>query len=166
MTEPPAGRRREHVAVFLRFRDLFGEGRRRRAAGPSGESRDPGDEPFAAGRDPRLLARTLGDVMRDRGWSAPLARSELFVAWDELVGPITAEHTEPVAIRNGQLHVRCDSTAWATQLGLMRSRIIAGIAERFPEAGVESIRFTGPDAPSWKRGPRSVPGRGPRDTYG
>ncbi|PZQ74527.1 MAG: DUF721 domain-containing protein, partial [Cutibacterium acnes] len=23
-----------------------------------------------------------------------------------------------------------------------------------------------PSAPSWKHGPRSVPGRGPRDTYG
>ncbi|MDP4886606.1 MAG: DUF721 domain-containing protein, partial [Aquiluna sp.] len=27
-------------------------------------------------------------------------------------------------------------------------------------------RFIGPSAPSWKKGPRSVPGRGPRDTYG
>ena len=34
------------------------------------------------------------------------------------------------------------------------------------KVGVETIRFQGPDAPTWKRGPRSVPGRGPRDTYG
>ena len=37
---------------------------------------------------------------------------------------------------------------------------------RFPEAGVDAIRFIGPDVPSWKWGPRTIPGRGPRDTYG
>ena len=37
---------------------------------------------------------------------------------------------------------------------------------RFPDAGIESVRFEGPNAPSWKRGPRTIPGRGPRDTYG
>ena len=40
------------------------------------------------------------------------------------------------------------------------------VKERFPDADIVSIRFQGPDAPSWKRGPRSIPGRGPRDTYG
>ena len=34
------------------------------------------------------------------------------------------------------------------------------------EVVVSEIRFVGPTAPSWKKGPRSVPGRGPRDTYG
>lgn len=159
--------RGEHVAVFQRFRDRFGDGMRRRAAGRrDAPPVDAADEPFAPGRDPRSLSRALGDVMRDRGWSGDLARSELFVSWAELVGPVTAEHAEPVSLHRGVLQVRCDSTAWATQLGLMRSRVLAEIAERYPDAGVEAIRFTGPDAPSWKRGPRSVPGRGPRDTYG
>ena len=40
------------------------------------------------------------------------------------------------------------------------------IVRRFPDAGVDAIRFIGPDVPSWKWGPRAVPGRGPRDTYG
>ena len=44
--------------------------------------------------------------------------------------------------------------------------IVTEIARRFPEAKVENVRFIGPDVPSWKWGPRAVPGRGPRDTYG
>ena len=51
-------------------------------------------------------------------------------------------------------------------LGLMRTDLLTRILDRYPGAGVEMIRFQGPDAPTWKRGPRSVPGRGPRDTYG
>ena len=62
--------------------------------------------------------------------------------------------------------VQADSTAWARQLQNMRSQILTEIIRRFPDAGVESVRFIGPDVPSWKWGPRAVPGRGPRDTYG
>jgi predicted nucleic acid-binding Zn ribbon protein len=72
----------------------------------------------------------------------------------------------PVGIEDGVLAVRCDSTAWATQLRLMRTKVTTEIALKFPDAGIESVRFDGPNAPSWKRGPRSIPGRGPRDTYG
>ena len=75
-------------------------------------------------------------------------------------------HTRPVAFSEGTLTVQADSTAWAKQLQLMRAHILSEIVRRFPDAGVEVIRFIGPDVPSWKWGPRTIPGRGPRDTYG
>jgi predicted nucleic acid-binding Zn ribbon protein len=31
---------------------------------------------------------------------------------------------------------------------------------------VKRLKVLGPAAPSWRYGPRHVPGRGPRDTYG
>ena len=31
---------------------------------------------------------------------------------------------------------------------------------------VTRLRVVGPTAPNWKKGPRTVRGRGPRDTYG
>jgi len=49
---------------------------------------------------------------------------------------------------------------------VMGPTITTKIAARFPAAGIESVKFLGPDTPSWKRGPRAIPGRGPRDTYG
>jgi predicted nucleic acid-binding Zn ribbon protein len=100
------------------------------------------------------------------GWDSPLAKSELLASWESIVGAETAEHSQPAGIDEGVLAVRCDSTAWATQLRLMRVQILNLITARYPEAGINSLRFEGPGAPSWKRGPRSVPGRGPRDTYG
>jgi predicted nucleic acid-binding Zn ribbon protein len=95
-----------------------------------------------------------------------LAKADLIGSWAELVGVETAEHSTPVGSEDGLLTVECDSTAWATQLRLMRGQITTSIAQRFPDAGIESIKFNGPNAPSWKRGTRSIPGRGPRDTYG
>ena len=76
--------------------------------------------------------------------------------------PITASD----ALIDGTLTIQCDSTAWAKNLQFMRAHILTQIVTRFPDAGVEQVRFVGPDAPTWKWGPRTVPGRGPRDTYG
>lgn len=157
----------EAVAVYLRLRRLFGEPGARSADARKRATRLPGDSTaFGAGRDPEDLGAVLEGMTQSLGWSSPLARGELLVSWPELVGHEVAAHCEPAGIDEGVLTVQCDSTAWATQLRIMRADILTTIVRRFPDAQVQSIRFVGPGAPSWKRGPRSVPGRGPRDTYG
>ncbi|MCX7522753.1 DciA family protein [Microbacterium sp. STN6] len=156
----------ESAAVYLRFKALFG-GTTSRAAGRRRRRVEPNESvPYGVGRDPRGLGDVVDDLTSELGWNSPLARSEVIASWPDLVGMETAAHSEPVGIDNGVLTVSCASTAWATQLRIMRGELMKHIALRFPEAGIESIRFRGPDAPSWKRGPRAVPGRGPRDTYG
>ena len=126
----------------------------------------PGEAPFTPGRDPRGLGSVLDNLTVDLGWTSTLAKSQLLVSWPDIVGPDIAARTSPVAIEDNTLTVSCESTAWATQLRLMSSDILTKILQSFPEADVTRIRFQGPNAPSWKRGPRSIPGRGPRDTYG
>ena len=157
----------EHVAVYLRFREVFGNATTRSATARKRNTKKEGASvPFAPGRDPHGLGDVIDGLASRMGWTSPLARSELIGSWSEIVGAETAEHSTPAGIEDGVLAVHCDSTAWATQLRLMRSQITTTIAQRYPDAGIESVRFEGPNAPSWKRGPRSIPGRGPRDTYG
>lgn len=157
----------EHIAVYLRFRRLFGNRQsltrdaRRRVAKASATS-----VPYGEGREPKGLGEVVENLTLKLGWNSPLAQSELLASWAELVGEETAARSTPVSIEDGVLTVSCDSTAWATELRRIRSSLLAAIAERYPDAGVEAIRFNGPGVPSWKKGPRSVQGRGPRDTYG
>lgn len=157
----------EHIGVYQRFRAIFGDGAarsrdsRRRAATAGAAS-----APYGAGRDPKGLGEIVDNLTMKLGWNSPLAQSELLASWAELVGEETAERSTPVSIEDGVLTVACDSTAWATQLRMMRTELLTVIAQKYPDAGITSIRFDGPGVPSWKRGPRSVPGRGPRDTYG
>jgi predicted nucleic acid-binding Zn ribbon protein len=101
----------------------------------------------------------------ERG-SRPFDKESLFLDWERLVGPENAAASKPQEIRNGTLSIGCRSTAWATQLRLLKDQILARIQEQYPDLGVKDLVFLGPSAPSWKKGPRSVPGRGPRDTYG
>ncbi|MCU1527366.1 MAG: hypothetical protein JWP75_1129 [Frondihabitans sp.] len=166
----PAGRDsddNEAQRVYLRFRKVFGDpstrsrdARRRiaRAGAPS--------QPFGSGRDPRGISDVILGVTTELGWNSTLAQSDLMAAWPQIVGEDLSGHSTLVAIEDGTLTVQCESTAWATQLRLMRAQVTTAIITTYPEAGIESIRFLGPNTPTWKRGPRSVPGRGPRDTYG
>ena len=123
-------------------------------------------KPFDSGRDPITASSTIDSLMEDFRWQSQMEEAELFVRWPEIVGEINAKNTQPENLANGKLTVRCKSTAWATELRLMQTQILEKISSSFPELEIKSISFLGPDAPSWKKGPRSVPGRGPRDTYG
>jgi predicted nucleic acid-binding Zn ribbon protein len=146
---------------------VFGEpGARSSDARKRAKKTEASTVPFGSGRDPLELGDVIDGLTAKLGWTSPLAKSELLASWSEIVGLETAEHSNPIGIEEGVLTVSCDSTAWATQLRLMRSQITTHIAQRYPDAGIESVRFQGPNAPSWKRGTRSIPGRGPRDTYG
>lgn len=168
MAEPVRGNDplTESARVYVRFKELFG-GQKHYARSRRNRKTDPSESvPFGLGRDPKGVGDVLGALTSQLGWDSPLAQSDLVSNWKELAGEETANHSSPVGIEQGVLSVQCESTAWATQLRLMRVEIMTHIAQRYPDAGIESIRFLGPNVPTFKRGPRSVQGRGVRDTYG
>jgi predicted nucleic acid-binding Zn ribbon protein len=50
---------------------------------------------------------------------------------------------------------------------LMQNELLNTISNSAPGALVEELNVIGPNAPSWKKGLRSIRGaKGPRDTYG
>lgn len=152
----------EPQRVWARLRAVFGAPRVRRR--PPEEK--PGGLPFTAGRDPLAVSAVLDRVTDAMGWRTPLAQTDLTAAWRSIAGEETARHAIVEGFADGVLLIRCDSTAWATQLSLMRPQIADRIERDFPEANVVQLRFLGPNTPSWSHGPRAVQGRGPRDTYG
>jgi predicted nucleic acid-binding Zn ribbon protein len=105
-------------------------------------------------------------VAEEHGWRDRLTSASVFVRWAELVGPDVAEHATPVSLRDGELTVAASSTAWATQLRTLQRQLLAKIAAGLGPDVVRKMKIQGPAAPSWRRGPRHAPGRGPRDTYG
>jgi predicted nucleic acid-binding Zn ribbon protein len=72
----------------------------------------------------------------------------------------------PTALRDGVLSVSAESTAWATQLRIIQAQVLAKIAAAVGDGVVTTLKITGPVAPSWRKGPLHIAGRGPRDTYG
>ena len=91
----------------------------------------------------------------------------MFADWSALVGADIAGHASPQSLRDGELRITAESTAWATQLRLLSSTLLARLVAELGPQVVTKLIISGPVAPSWKHGGWSVRGaRGPRDTYG
>lgn len=118
------------------------------------------------GRDPMLLGDELDAFVSERGWKVDVAVGAVIGRWSSIVGEEVAQHCHPVEFVDSVLTVRADSTAWATQLRLLVPQLQRRMEEEVGEGVIAEIVVLGPGAPSWIRGPRVVPGRGPRDTYG
>jgi predicted nucleic acid-binding Zn ribbon protein len=118
------------------------------------------------GRDPLLLGDQMDRLLADRGWKVDVAVGSVMGRWPDIVGAEVAQHCTPVTFEMGVLTVRADSTAWATQLRLLESAIMARLDGEVGKDTVASLKIVGPSAPSWSKGPRRSLGPGPRDTYG
>ena len=117
--------------------------------------------------DPQSLKTVLGDLVTSRDWKQGIAEGTLFTEWRTVVGAEVAQHATPLTLVDGVLTIQTTSTAWATQLNAMSSSLLKEISSSAPGALVESLSIIGPNAPSWKKGLRTIRNqRGPRDTYG
>ena len=134
----------------------------RRVAGQRRSWSGPGPD----ARDPQPLGRLARDLAKKRGWSAQVAEGTVLGNWSSVVGAQIADHATPTALSDGVLSVAAESTAWATQLRMIQAQLLAKIAAAVGNGVVTSLKIAGPTAPSWRKGPRHISGRGPRDTYG
>lgn len=156
--EPDALRLAREIANSYRGAKQTGQTPKRKSR-PSKPARPNRDEPSA-------LSDVLGELVENQGWTEKLASQRVFTDWPKIVGAEVAQHSEVIAFEDGEVEVRTDSTAWATQLRMLAPRIVAKLNEEFGDGSVLRIVVRAPQAPSWKKGVRSVKGRGPRDTYG
>jgi predicted nucleic acid-binding Zn ribbon protein len=120
----------------------------------------------ADARDPEPLGSAVRRLVEERGWQDTSAAASVLARWDELVGPELAQHCRPASLLDGELVLVAESSAWATQLRLLTRTLQARLTAQVGKGVVTSVVVRGPAQPDWRRGPRRVRGRGPRDTYG
>lgn len=141
----------------------------RRATRSTAPRRKPGTKPSVSGasaRDPLPVGQALDALLTERGWQADSAIARLVTRWPSVVGAEMADHVAPVSFQDGVLLLQAESTAWATQVRLLLPDLRRVVDAEVGTGVVASISVVGPASPSWVKGPRTVKGRGPRDTYG
>ncbi len=69
----------------------------------------------------------MGRLVAEQGWTTEVRVHGVFTRWDSVVGPEVAQHVTPEAFADGRLRVRTDSTAWATQMRLLASTVVASV---------------------------------------
>jgi predicted nucleic acid-binding Zn ribbon protein len=129
------------------------QGRKRRAP-----LRDPGE--------PMKFGAAIQKLVNERGWEETTANAGVLANWAAVVGEEIAQHCQPVSLVDGELVVVAESTAWATQLRMLSKTLLARVRDHAGEGVATKVVVRGPTQPDWRRGPRRVQGRGPRDTYG
>ncbi|MFF5475392.1 DciA family protein [Streptomyces achromogenes] len=111
------------------------------------------------GREPAGFAAVLAGLMADRAWELPAAGGSVLDRWPDIaaaVAPQLPHHVAAVAFHpeTGQLVLRPDSPAYATQLRLITARIIAKVNSAVGTDAVRAVRVLPPGtAPA----PRTAP---------
>jgi predicted nucleic acid-binding Zn ribbon protein len=133
-------------------------------------SRGAAKESLRASRstgDPVAFGSALSELLAQRGWEAQAAGASVLSRWDCLVGEHVAAHCQPTRLRDGELVIEAESTAWATQLRLLERTLTSRLREQLGVDVVRKLVIRGPSGPDWRHGAwRVTGGRGPRDTYG
>jgi predicted nucleic acid-binding Zn ribbon protein len=111
------------AAARMRARAADAQRKQRRGAASAREQRRAGARPDD--RDPQRLGSAIGRLVTERGWETPAAVGGVVGRWAQLVGPAISEHCVPEHFEDGELVVRADSPAWATELRLLSGALLA-----------------------------------------
>jgi predicted nucleic acid-binding Zn ribbon protein len=116
--------------------------------------------------DPQPLGAAIEGLLDDQGWRTAAAVASVFGRWEQIVGAALAAHTRPGGFTDGELLVIADSTAWATQVRLLRSQLIRRLNTELGDGTVTGVKVRGPVPPRQQGQWRVRDTRGPRDDYG
>ncbi|WP_288832403.1 DciA family protein [uncultured Corynebacterium sp.] len=133
-----------------------------------GRGRPTGPDGRALGKSMQVkgFGALVSKEIKRRDWTHNIAYGWVMGNWPGLVGEKIAQHTRVEMIKEGEVFVSCDQTAWATQLKYMQSTVLSEIARKVGPGVVTKLHVYPPKTKSWRYGPLHVKGRGPRDTYG
>lgn len=132
----------------------------RRAPKPPRKKREKGD--------PTTFGAAIEQFLRVRGWEHDARVAAVLSRWPDIAGPDIADHCTPTSLRDGELVLSAESTAWATQLRLLASKIKDRVNADLGAAVVRTVKVHGPASSRPKQAGqwRVAGGRGDRDTYG
>src|SRR5690242_8947697 len=80
----------------------------------------PPDEPVPGAP----VKRSLEHLVKQLGMPSMDAFSAVMNGWADAVGPAIAEHSRPLALRDGVLRVVVDDSQWLTQLKWVSANVV------------------------------------------
>lgn len=91
------------------------------------------------GGPPERVGPLLPGVLRDLGLGESARALRIHERWTEAVGAEVASHCQPVALRDGVLEARVDSSAWCQTLRLRAPELLAALARELGDDAPRSL---------------------------
>lgn len=90
---------------------------------------------------PQLVGELLPTYLRKKGLAAKVEAASVLPEWENLVGVGIAAVTTPVRITEGTLFVEVTTSAWMSELTLMRSELMRRLNAGKREGRIDQIVF-------------------------
>lgn len=92
---------------------------------------------------PTSVKDTLDRLASTLGLSSVDVINELFLGWNDIVGPDLGIHCSPVRLEDGVLTVKANDQQWATELKWVRAQMITRCNEVLdPVNAIHEVRIT------------------------
>jgi len=72
----------------------------------------------------QLIGAVIADIIRENGLEKPLLEKRIVDAWPEVLGPLVAQYTGNISIKNGVLYVHVRSSALRQELFNCRFQLV------------------------------------------
>jgi len=82
---------------------------------------------------PERVGSLVPGVLRDLGLGESARALRIQQRWEEAVGAEVAAHCQPVALRDGVLEARVDSSAWCQMLRMRSPELLDALARTLGE---------------------------------
>lgn len=92
-------------------------------------------------RGPARIASVLQGVLEKHGVDKQIERLGVLELWPEIVGSQLAKVTRAKGVDEAALFVEVRSSAWLTELSLMKDEFLERVNERLGTAAIERIVF-------------------------
>lgn len=90
---------------------------------------------------PAVAGSVLDSLTRTMGIHDRLGSYRVWQVWAEVVGPQTAQHAQPLRLRQGVLEVRVDHPVWMQQLQLLKPRILEQLNRAIAPSVLDDIHL-------------------------
>ena len=88
---------------------------------------------------PVPIATAVEHLLAARGIEATAVLADVLGCWEETVGREVAAHVVPVALRQGEIVLEVDEPAWATQVQLLSSLLLARLGDQLGSRAPERV---------------------------
>lgn len=94
-----------------------------------------------SGGGPARVASVLQGVLEKHGVTKQIERIGVLELWPDIVGEQLAEVTKAKGVEDATLFVEVRSSAWLTELSMMKAEFLERVNRRLGDAAIERIVF-------------------------
>lgn len=96
---------------------------------------------MARDNSPSSVKEILDRLLSQLGIDSKINQMKILNCWGDVVGEKIKKHSQPFAIRKGNLFVKVDSSTWLAQLSYFKEKIISDFNTRQGKEIIKDIYF-------------------------